>query len=287
MRSVQDITTFVSGLAMGESARWHDGRFWCSDWVAGEVLAIEANGTVTVVARSSSFPFCFDWDPDGAMFVTASTGLERLDIASDVTGRLVPFVDLTSLIDHGWNEVIVDHRGNAYVNSPNFDMSAGFDFEVGSRSGVVALVTPDGRSRLVADEVSFPNGMAITRDGATLVVGESFASRLGAWDIEPDGSLSNRRVWAPLEHGVDGICVDAEGAVWCSTQQGCVRVLEGGEVTHELPHEQFGFSCALGGPDGRTLFMIAADWQGYENIGKGPRTGRVYTTTVDVPGPAR
>jgi sugar lactone lactonase YvrE len=166
-------------------------------------------------------------------------------------------------------------------------MSAGFDFEVGSRSGVVALVTPDGRSRLVADEVAFPNGMAITRDGATLVVGESFASRLGAWDIEPDGSLSNRRVWAPLEHGVDGICLDAEGAVWCSTQQGCVRVLEGGEVTHEVPHEQFGFSCALGGPDGRTLFMIAADWQGYENIGKGPRTGCVYTTTVDVPGVAR
>jgi sugar lactone lactonase YvrE len=287
MRTLEEITTFVGGLAMGESARWHDGRFWCSDWVAGEILAIAADGTPTVVARSSSFPFCFDWLPDGTMVVTGSTGLEQLDAGPDGTGPLVPFVDLTSLIDGPWNEVAVDGRGNAYVNSPNFDMSAGFDFEVGSRSGVVALVTPDGNARVVAEEVAFPNGMAVTPDGSTLIVGESFASRLSAWDIEPDGGLSNRRVWAPVEHGVDGICLDAAGAVWCSTQRGCSRVREGGEVTDTVPHELFGFSCVLGGHDGRTLFMIAADWQGYENIGKGPRTGRVYTTTVDVPGIAR
>jgi sugar lactone lactonase YvrE len=272
---------------MGESARWHRGRFWCSDWVAGEILAIDLDGTAQVIARSTSFPFCFDWLPDDAMLVTSETGLERLEppTAGKDEGALVPFVDLTSLISGGWNEVVVDTRGNAYVNSPNFDMSEGFDFDVGSRSGVIAVVTPDGDARLVAEGVAFPNGMAITPDGSTLIVAESFASRLAAWDIEPDGGLSNRRVWAPVENGADGICIDSEGAVWCATQTGCVRVREGGDVAQSIPFDLFGFSCALGGPDGRTLFMVANEWHGYENIGKGPRTGRVYTATVSVPAP--
>jgi sugar lactone lactonase YvrE len=278
-----ELTTFLAGLAMGESARWHDGHFWCSDWVAGEILTADLDGTTEVVARSTSFPFCFDWLPDGTMLVTSGTGLERLEPGSGQPEALVPHVDMTDLIPGGWNEVIVDPRGNAYVNSPNFDMSEGFDFEVGSRSGVVAVVTPAGDARLVADGVAFPNGMAVTADGSTLIVAESFASRLSAWDIESDGSLSNRRVWASLEDGVDGISIDAEGAVWCATQHGCTRVREGGAVAQTIPFDLFGFSCALGGPEGRTLFMVAAEWNGYENIGKGPRTGRVYTAEVDVP----
>jgi sugar lactone lactonase YvrE len=282
-----EITTFLGGLAMGESARWHDGRFWCSDWVAGEILAVDLDGTSEVVARSSSFPFCFDWQADGTLLVTSDAGLERLEPGGpgQVAG-LVRHADLTHRIPGPWNEVIVDPRGNAYLNAPNFDMSQGFDFEVGSTSGVIALVTPDGESRLVADGVAFPNGMALTADGSTLIVAESFASRLGAWDIEADGSLSNRRVWAPLEDGVDGISIDAEGAVWCATQRGCTRVREGGEVLQTIPFDLFGFSCALGGPEGRTLFMVAAEWNGPENIGKGPRTGCVYTAEVDVPAPA-
>jgi len=281
------VTTFLTGLAMGESARWHDGRFWCSDWVAGEILAAPMDGSAHVVARSTSFPFCFDWLPDGTMLVTGATGLERL-VPGDEDGQpgtLEPAVDLRGLIDHGWNEVVVDRRGHAYVNAPNFDMSGGFDFELGSRSGVIALVTPDGGARIVAETVAFPNGMAITADGSTLVVAESFAYRLGAWDIGPDGSLSNRRVWAELPEGADGIAIDAEDAVWCATQHGCVRVRDGGEVADRVDLELFGFSCALGGPDGRTLFVVTNAWNGYENIGKGPRTGRVHTITVDVPAP--
>ncbi|MDQ4133208.1 MAG: SMP-30/gluconolactonase/LRE family protein [Actinomycetota bacterium] len=278
------VETFLTDLAMGESARWYDGRFWCSDWVAGELLAADLDGTVEVIARSTSFPFCFDWLPDGTMVVTSGTGLERLEArSSGDTRSLVALVDMTALVEGGWNEVVVDPRGHAYVNAPNFDMSQGFDFEVGSRSGVIALVTPDGGARVVAEGVAFPNGMAVTADGSTLIVAESFASRLGAWDIEPDGSLSNRRVWAPLQNGVDGICIDAEGAVWCATQQGCERVREGGEVVQTIPLDLFGFSCALGGFEGRTLFMVANEWKGYENIGKGPRTGHVYTVEVEVP----
>ena len=288
--TTHEITTLLSGLAMGESARWHDGRFWCSDWVAGEILATQVTGPAAgrseVVARSGSFPFCFDWQADGTMLVTGGPGLERLEpAAAGEAGeaRLVPHADLSALGPQVWNEVIVDPRGNAYVNSPNFDMSGGFDFEVGSRSGVVALVTPDGDARIVATEVAFPNGMAVTPDGSTLIVAESFASRLGVWDIDRDGGLSNRRVWAEVEHGCDGISIDAEGAVWIATQTGCERVREGGEVADRIPFDLFGFSCALGGPDGRTLFMVAAEWSGYENIGKGPRTGVVYAAEVEVP----
>lgn len=273
-------------MAMGESARWHDGRFWCSDWVAGEILAADVDGTAEVAARPTSFPFCFDWSSDGTMLVTSETGLERLEPPGrpGEAGALVPSVDMTHLTSRGWNEVVVDSsRGNAYVNSPNFDMSQGFDLEVGSKSGVVAVVTPEGDARIVADGVAFPNGMAVTPDGSTLLVAESFASRLGAWDVEADGGLSNRRVWAPVPEGVDGICVDAEGAVWCATPVGCVRVREGGEVTRTVPLG-FGFSCALGGPEGRTLFAVVNEWNGFENIGKGPRTGRVYAIEVDVPG---
>ncbi|HEY3485580.1 MAG TPA: SMP-30/gluconolactonase/LRE family protein [Ilumatobacteraceae bacterium] len=276
------VETLITGLAMGESARWRAGRFWCSDWVAGEILAIDLDGTSAVVTRSTSSPFCFDWRADGTMLVTGGTGLERLDVSS---GELVPEADLTPLgVVGGWNEVIVAPSGVAYVNAINFDMHArGMDFDLGSRRGVIAVVTPDGEARIVADKVAFPNGMAITPDGSTLICAESFAARLGAWDIEPDGSLTNRRVWAEVPDGADGISIDADGAVWCATQKGCARVREGGRVTDVVPLDLFGFSCVLGGPDGRTLFVVANEWHGPENIGKGPRTGCVFTTQVDVP----
>jgi sugar lactone lactonase YvrE len=277
------LTTLLTDLAMGESARWHGGRFWCSDWVAGEVLATDVAGPRAgdreVVARSTSFPFCFDWLPDGQMLVTGARGLERL--APD--GSLVPHVELTGLSSYGWNEVIVDRRGNAYVNNVNFEVSGQPDMEVGSTSGLIAVVTPDGDARLVAEGLAFPNGMAILPDGATLVVAESFASRLTAFDIDADGGLSNRRAWADV--AADGISVDREGAIWCASQDACLRVEEGGAVLQRVPLDRAGFSCALGGPTGTTLYIVANRWQGFDNIGKGPRTGRVYSTEVPVPAP--
>ena len=237
--------------------------------------------TPQVETRSTSFPFCFDWTPDGRLLATSATGLDRL--ADD--GTLAPHVDLTHLSPLGWNEVAVDKRGNAYVNNVNFDMSGGFDVEAGSRSGLIAVVHPDGTSRQVADTIAFPNGMAITPGGTTLIVAESFAARLSAFTIDPDGSLSGRRIWAAVDDGCDGISIDAEGAVWCATRTGCVRVLEGGEITDRIPMGLFGFSCALGGPNGRTLAIVAAEWNGPENIGTGPRTGVVLTTEVGVPAP--
>jgi len=278
------LTTLLTDIAMGESARWHDARFWMSDWVAGEILSVDVDAPSPrrpdVVARSTSFPFCFDWLADGTMLVTGSDGLERL--AAD--GTLVPYADLRAVSPFGWNEVIVEPRGYAFVNNINFDMmGSGMDFEVGSTSGVIAVVTPAGEVRQVASGLAFPNGMAVTADGSTLVVAESFASRLRAFDIDAEGGLSNRRVWAEVEGGADGICIDAEGAIWCATQQGCARVREGGETLQRIPVELPAFSCALGGPDGATLYIVANEWKGVENVGKGPRTGRVYTARVEVP----
>jgi sugar lactone lactonase YvrE len=280
-----EITLLVEGLAMGESARWHDGRFWCSDWVAGEILSIPVDGpeagTATVVTRSSSFPFCFDWKADGTLLVTGSHGLERLG----PDGALHPHVDLAGLSDYGWNEVAVHPSGVAYVDGINFDMMGadGMDVELGSERGLIAAVTPTGDGRIVADTVAFPNGMAITSDGATLLVSESFAARVAAFDIDDDHGLTNRRVWAEIEGGADGVSLDAEGALWCATQYGAARVAEGGAILQRVELDRPGFSVALGGPDGTTLFVVANEWHGPDQIGKGPRTGVVYVTEVEVP----
>jgi sugar lactone lactonase YvrE len=279
------VSTLTKGLAMGESARWHDGRFWCSDWVAGEVLSIAIDGAdagkPTVVTRSTSFPLCFDWTADDELLVTGRRGLERL--APD--GRLVPYTDLSQLSEYGWNEIAVHPSGAAYVNGINFDMMGadGMNFELGSRRGLIAVVTPDGSTRIVADTVAFPNGMAITPDGATLLVAESFASRVAAFDVDDDHNLNNRRVWAEIDGGADGVSLDADGALWCAAQSGAIRLAQGGQILQRIELDRPAFSVALGGPNGTTLFMVANAWNGPENIGKGPRTGVIYMTEVEVP----
>jgi sugar lactone lactonase YvrE len=165
------------------------------------------------------------------------------------------------------------------VNNVDFDFMGGGEFS----PGFIALIAPDGSARKVGDGIHFPNGMAVTPDGSTLIIAESFAGRLSAFDIAADGSLSNRRVWAELGQGGDGICLDAEGAVWTPAFQACLRVAEGGEVLHRVELDRFGFACMLGGDDGRTLFIMAADWRGTGQIGKGARTGQVLTARAPAP----
>jgi sugar lactone lactonase YvrE len=139
----------------------------------------------------------------------------------------------------------------------------------------------------VADGIAFPNGMAVTPDNATLICAESYGKRLTAFDIDAGGGLSNQRVWADLGDGVpDGICVDAEGAVWYADvpNKRCVRVREGGEVLQTIELDRGGFSCALGGRDRRTLFIVAQEWGGTANMATGPRTGQVLTVETATPG---
>jgi sugar lactone lactonase YvrE len=158
--------------------------------------------------------------------------------------------------------------------------------------GFIAAVTPDGVVRQVAGDIAFPNGMAVTDDNSTLIIAESFAGKLTAFDISEDGGLDNRRTFAEVL--ADGICMDAEGAVWTPSWYDngpcCLRVAEGGEVLDRVPLGQAGFACALGGPEGRTLFMLSADWHMDEDfmdnlkrLTEGRRTGQLHTTTVAVP----
>jgi sugar lactone lactonase YvrE len=272
--------TLMTGIAFGESPRWHEGRLWFSDWGAEELIAVDLAGSSEVMLHVQSFPFCIDWLPDGRLLIVHSR--DRLLLRREPDGTLVTHADLGSLSDGSWNEIVVDGRGNAYVNGAGFDLMAGEEFA----PGIIALVTPDGSARQVADGIAFPNGMAVTPDNSTLIVAESYASRLTAFDIAADGSLSNRRVWADVEGDhPDGICLDAEGAAWYADvgNKHCVRVREGGEMLQTIEFDCGCFACMLGGADRRTLFVVAREWYGMD-VSKGMGTGQVLTVGAPAPG---
>jgi sugar lactone lactonase YvrE len=280
--SVPEVQTLLTGLAFGESPRWHEDRLWFSNWGMQEVIAIDLDGKSEVIVRvPTTIPFCIDWLPDGRLLVVS--GREGLLLRREPDGSLVTYADLSRLSDRGWNEIVVDGRGNAYINGGGFDFLAGEEFV----PGIVALVTPDGSARQVADGISFPNGMVVTPDNSTLIVAESYAKRLTAFDIAADGSLTNRRVWADLVGGFpDGICLDAENAIWYGDvpNKRCVRVREGGEVLQSIDLDRGCFACMLGGTDKRTLFLMAAEWRGPANMAEGARTGQVLTVEARAPG---
>jgi sugar lactone lactonase YvrE len=273
-----ELRTLVTGLVVGESPRWHDGRLWYANWGAQEIRTVDDSGSGEVIARAPKpAGYCIDWLPDGALIVTGEDSLLRR--AAD--GSFTTHADLSAL-GEGWNEVTVDGRGNIYVNSVGFRFGQE-DF----RPGTIAVVRPDGTATQVADNIAFPNGMVITPDNSTLVIAESWANKLSAFDIESDGALSNRRVWAEVSG--DGICLDAEGAIWCSGVSGntpeCLRVREGGEVLDRITLDRACFACMLGGEDGRTLFLMTAEWRGVERMGElfRSQTGQVQTMRVDLP----
>jgi sugar lactone lactonase YvrE len=269
-----ELRTLMTGISFGESPRWHEGRLWFSDWGAEELIAVDLDGASEVVAQVHSFPFCIDWLADGTLLVVSARERRLLRMADD--GSFSTYAELAPVCDKPWNEIVVDGRGNAYVNGGGFDLQAGEEFA----PGLVALVTPDGRARQVAEGIAFPNGMAVTDDDSTLIVAESYGGRLTAFDIGPDGELDNRRVWADLgEAAPDGICVDAGGAVWYADvpHRCCVRVREGGEILDKIELDRGCFSCALGGPDGRTLFMVVREWNGLANVDQDAPTGAILT----------
>jgi len=286
----------MDDLVFVESARWHDGRFWFAHWSAGEVISTDLEGNHTIEASlpdRRTLGWSIDWLPDGALLVTGSELLRQ-----EPDGSFRRHADLTSVATHNWNEIVVDRwRGNVYVNGADVaELSAGQM----PPAGIIAIVRPDGSAEQVALDIAFPNGMVITPDGSTLVVAESMRGRLTAFSICDDGSLSNRRVWS--DHvAPDGICIDADGAIWCgagdtarAAGQGgdppgaAVRVREGGEIVERVELDRPGFSYALGGPGGRTLFAVGQHWRGFDQIESllADRTGRAVCVEVTVPAPA-
>jgi sugar lactone lactonase YvrE len=250
----------LEGLAIGESPRWHDDRLWFSNWGADEIIAVDLDGNSEVAGRGpEGLGWAANWLPDGRMLIT---GAELLRVEPD--GSRVRHADLSHISRFGWSELTVDGRGNAYVNTVNFDFADFNDvLTSGKAPGKIALVAPDGEAGEVADELAFPNGMVVTPDNRTLIVAESFAGRLTAFDIDDDGSLSNRRTWAD---GIapDGICLDADGAAWCADvpHQRCVRVAEGGRVLDSVDLDRGAFACMLGGGASPALYVVAAVWPG-------------------------
>lgn len=279
VEGMRKITTLLSGIALGESPRWHEGRLWFCDWGTQEIIAVDSGGKSDTILRvPTTLPFCIDWLPDGRLLIVS--GPEGQILSQEPDGSLTTYADLSG-IDQGFNEIVVDIRGHAYVNGGGIDRMFGNE----AARGVVVLVTPEGKPRKVADDIDFGNGMAVTRDTSTLIVAESYGNRLTAFDIADDGSLSNRRVWADL-HGdfPDGICLDAEGAVWYGSvpNRRCVRVREGGEVLETIDLDRGCFACALGGEDGKTLFMLAAEWHGIEGMDDEARSGQLLSTRIGI-----
>jgi sugar lactone lactonase YvrE len=267
-----EMKILMTGLAMGESPRWHEDRLWFSDWGAQEIIAIDIEGRSEVAVRVPfALPFCIDWLHDGRLLIVS--GREGLVMRRQRDGSLVTHTDLRNLSDQVWNEIVVDGRGNAYING----------------GPGIALLTPDGSIRQVADSFAFPNDMAITPDNSTLIVAESHGKKLTAFDIAVDATLSNRRVWADLGSGVpDGICIDAQGAVWYADvpNKRCVRVREGGDVLQTVDADRGCFACMLGGPNRRTLFIVATEWRGMEKAAEVAlqRTGQLLTVDAPEPG---
>ena len=282
---VMEPRVLLDGLAMPESPRWRNGRLWFSNWGADEIVAVDLDGNSEVMDRGPEGPgWAVNWLPDGRMLIT---GDELIRVESD--GSRVRHADLSPISPYGWSEITVDGRGNVYVNTINFDFADFDDVLTSGRAlGKVALVTSDGEAREVAGEIAFPNGMVVTSDNKTLIIAESFAARLTAFDIAVDGTLSNRRVWADGV-GPDGICLDADGCIWASSgvmTNDCARIREGGQVLERIELNRSCFAAMLGGPDRRTLFMLTAEWHGTEGI-EGvieARTGQVLVVDAPAPG---
>jgi sugar lactone lactonase YvrE len=275
----------LSGLGIPESPRWHQGRLWFCNWIDRQVVAANLDGRAEVILTrdpaSHPMGYSIDWLPDGRLLTTG-----------DKVRRREPDGSLAVHAEQPANEIVVHASGNAYVNGADFDFVAGAP----PQPGYIKLVTPDGQVRPVAGDIQFPNGMVISPDGRTLIISESFAGRLTAFDVDPGGGLSRRRVFAE-GLGPDGICLDAEGAVWVQTGgSSVVRVAPGGDVRQrvELPENRAPFALMLGGPDRRTLFICTAEWHKAEGapanlarLSAGPRTGEILVLPVAVPGTGR
>ncbi len=287
-------TTLISGLSFTESPRWRDGRLYVSDFYTQRVLAIAMDGTAETVARVPQQPSGLGFLPDGRMLIVSMR--DRKVLRREFDGSLVEHADLSALAPWHCNDMLVDRDGRAWVGNFGFDLMSGAP----PRSTVLIGISSDGTASIAADDLGFPNGMVLTPDGCTLIVAESMMDRLTAFEVNA-GKLSNRRTWAafgapPTSTNVsealaqltvasDGICLDAEGAVWIAdaTHGRLVRVAEGGRILDEIKTDGMGvFACMLGGDEGRTLFACVAPTF-HEAEAKANHQAAIWMTRVEVP----
>ena len=271
--------TIAEGYSFTEGPRWHEGRLYFSDFYTHRVLAVDGEGRVEVIATVPGQPSGLGWLPDGRMLVVSM--LDRKLLRQEGDGRLVEHADLSKIATYHCNDMVVDTQGRAYVG--NF----GSDIESGNKlvKANLAFVDTDGSVSVAVEDLAFPNGAVITPNGKTLIIGETFGRCLTAFDIADDGGLSNRRIWANLHpHIPDGICLDAEGAIWLADPaNNCVvRVAEGGDVLQKIEMGNGTFACMLGGEDRKTLFVCTAAGSGSKAEER--LTAKIEACEVSVPG---
>jgi len=278
----------ADGLYFGECPRWRDGRLWFSDFYDHAVKSVSLAGDLRIEFVLDDQPSGLGWTPDGALLVVSMTKRQVLRRGPD--GALSVHASLDAIAGFHCNDMVVDDQGRAYVGNFGFDLDAALQ-DRGTASvladhtpAILAIVLPDGQVRAAADDMHFPNGSVITPDGKTLIVGETLTAQLTAFDIAADGALAGRRVWASTAPRLpDGICLDAEGAIWIANPMApeCVRIRQGGEVLDVIETDQPCFACMLGGEDGKSLFMLTAVSSGH--AASQSRTGRILVAEVGSP----
>ena len=258
-----NVSKFLDELVIGESSRWHQGKLWLANWGTQEVITVNTPGTKEVICKvPTTIPYSIDWIDNRLLIICGS---ERQLLIKDPSQDSLSLYANLQNYSTPFNEIVVDGKNNIYVNNVGFDLVAGEK----PKNGFVVLITPEGKISKVGDDLLFPNGMAITSGNTTLIVAESYGMKLTAFNIENDGSLSKKRIWAQIEnYHPDGICIDSENAVWFADvpNKCCVRVKEGGDILEKVNIDRGCFACMLGGENKKTLFMVASEWKGTTKI---------------------
>jgi len=276
---MSDFELLLDGLIFPEGPRWHEDRLWFSDMHGHKVMAVDMAGKAETIVEVKSQPSGLGWTPEGHLLIVSMTDRRLLRLAD---GTLTEVANLSDLASWHCNDMVVDAKGRAYIGNFGFDIYAE---GVEPCTSNLIRVDPDGTTTVAATEMSFPNGAVITPDGKTMIVGETWSACLTAFDIEEDGTLTNRRLWAQLEGAVpDGITLDAEGGIWVANPAGgnFLRVLEGGQVTDRLKGSANAFACMLGGPEGKTLFALTSA-ESNPALLAGTAPGKIEMTEVAVP----
>ena len=285
---IKKTSTLMEGLTFGEGPRWHEGKFYFSDFYSHKVFSLDMDGNYELVVEVQGQPSGLGWMPDGTMLIVSMKDRKLLGFYNN---KLSEVADLSDLAGFHCNDMVVDNKGNAYVGNFGFNTYSGEDV----RAANLILIRPGQAPCVAADDLLFPNGTVITPDGKTLIIGETYAARLTAFDINEDATLSNRRIWADFtlnakEGSVpvpDGMCLDAEGAIWVAspTTASVIRVKEGGEILDRIPVETNAYACMLGGEDLKTLFICTSNASGVDpEAAVKEKSGKIEIVKVDVPG---
>ena len=278
----------MDGLTFGEGPRWHEEKFYFSDFYSHKVFSLDMDGNSEVIVEVPAQPSGLGWMPDGTMLIVSMKDKKLLSFNNNALSEVA---DLSNLAGFHCNDMVVDDHGNAYVGNFGFNTYSGEEIKPAN----LILVRPGEDPCVAADDLLFPNGTVITPDGKTLIIGETYAARLTAFDINEDATLSNRRVWADFtldadEGNVplpDGMCLDIEGAIWVASPSTAevIRVKEGGEIFDRIPVETNAYACMLGGEDLKTLFICTSNASGVDpESALREKSGKIETVTVEVQG---